>query len=253
LKVALWAAELAKTFWSQVGGDEPFPRHLCGPIRAMPLTVEPITELTVRRVCQWLRANGIFQSSPTHDRPLRGCLTADCGHGIVFLDAADPEDEQRFSLAHELAHFLRDYWRPRQLAIQRLGAQALDVLDGKRPPTSQERLGALLGGVPLGFHMHLMDRDAQRRPVDSASRDAEICADRLACELLAPAEHVAATHATFCSEQSAQSLVERLCSYYGLPKGEANRYACQLLGESTPVEGWLVSLRESLDGELRSK
>jgi hypothetical protein len=162
------------------------------------------------------------------------------------VDAADPEDEQRFSLAHELAHFLRDYWRPRQLARERLGAQALDVLDGKRPPTPAERLGALLGGVPLGFHMHLMDRDAQRRPVDPESNDAERCADRLGCELLAPAEHVAA-HALARSEASSKSLVDLLCSYYGLPKVEAKRYACQLRGEAPPVEGWLVSLRRSLD------
>jgi len=242
VKLALWAAELAKGFWSQVGAEEPFPRQLRGAIRAMPLTVEPIAKLTVTKVCQWLQKNGISQGGAAHDRPLRGCVTADGGHGIIFLDAADPEDEQRFSLAHELAHFLRDYWRPRQLALERLGAQALDVLDGKRSATPSERLGALLGGVKLGFHMHLMDRDAQRRPVDCESSDAERCADRLGCELLAPAEHVAAH-----SGASLKSLVELLCGYYGLPKLEANRYASQLWGEAMPAEGWLVSLRRSLD------
>jgi hypothetical protein len=247
VKVALWAAELAKLFWSQVSAQEPFPRHLRGPIRAMPLTVEPIAQLTVTKAYQWLHRNGISQDFSTYDRPLRGCLTADRGHGVIFLDAAGPEDEQRFTLAHELAHFLRDYWHPRQLAIQRLGTRVLEVLDGKRSPTPEERLGALLGAVPLGFHMHLMDRDGQRRPVDSESDDAETCADRLGCELLAPAEHVAATHAAGGSERSMKSLVERLCSYYGLPKVEATQYARQLLGESTAVEGWLASLRKSLD------
>jgi hypothetical protein len=213
----------------------------------MPLTVEPIAQLTVTKVCQWLQRNGISQSLSTCDRRLRGCLTADGGHGAIFLDAADPEDEQRFSLAHELAHFLRDYWRPRQLAIQRLGAQALDVLDGQRSPIPHERLGALLAGVPLEFHMHLMDRDAERRPVDFESDVAERCADRLGCELLAPAEHVAVVHAAAGSEQSVTLLVERLCGYYRLPKLEATRYAGQLLGESQPVEGWLQSLRKSLD------
>jgi hypothetical protein len=245
VKVALWAAELAKSFWSHVDAEEPFPRRLRGPIRAMPLTVESIAGLTVTKVCQWLQRNGISQDGGPRDRPLRGCVTADGGHGIIFLDQTDPEDEQRFSLAHELAHFLRDYWRPRQLALERLGAQALDVLDGKRLPTPSERLGALLGGVPLGFHMHLMDRNAQRRPVDSESNDAEICADRLGCELLAPAEHVAA-QAMVRSEASSKSLVELLCRYYGLPKVEAGRYARQLMGEAPPVEGWLVSLRKAL-------
>jgi hypothetical protein len=243
VKVALWAAELARVFWSQVGAEESFPRSLRSAIRALPLTVESITQLSVTKAYQWLQRNGVRRDFSTRDRPLRGCLAADRGHGIIFLDAADAEDEQRFSLAHELAHFLRDYWRPRQLAIERLGAQTVEVLDGQRPPTPGERLGALLGEVPLGFHMHLMDR----KPVDSESGNAETCADRLGCELLAPAEHVAGAHAAAGSQQSMKSLVMRLCGYYGLPSAEATRYARQLLGESTPVEGWLVSLRKSLD------
>jgi hypothetical protein len=216
------------------------------PLRALPLTVESIAGLTVTKACQWLERNGIWQDSVPHDRPLRGCVTADGGHGIIFLEEADPEEEQRFTLAHELAHFLRDYWRPRHLARERLGPHALEVVDGKRSPTPSERLGALLGEVKLGFHMHLMDRDARRKPVDPESDEAERCADRLGCELLAPAEHVAA-HAMARSGASSDSLVEVLCGYYGLPKIEANRYAAQLLGEARPVEGWLVSLQKSLD------
>jgi hypothetical protein len=202
--------------------------------------------LTIAKVAQWLCRNGSSQRFTISDRSLRGCLIAKCGHGIIFLDARDPEDEQRFTLAHELAHFLRDYWRPRQLAIERLGAQAREVLDGKRVPTPQERLEALLGGVPLGFHVHLMERDGQRRPVDSKSRDAEWCADRLACELLAPAEYVAAAHGTAGSDLFPDALVKRLCQDYGLPKFEAARYAGQLLGHSAPVENWLASLRKSV-------
>lgn len=248
MNVALWAAELAKSFWSQIGTPEPFPRQLRGSIRALPLTVEAMVQLTTGKVTQWLWRNGISVGHSISDRSLRGCLIAKCGHGIIFLDAMDPEDEQRFTLAHELAHFLRDYWRPRQLAIGRLGMQAPEVLDGKRAPTSQERLEALLGGVRLGFHLHLMERDGQRRPVDSVSRDAEWCADRLACELLAPAEHVAALHRTAGGEDSPKSLAKRLCQDYGLPRLEAARYAGQLLGQSAPVEKWLASLRESLGG-----
>ena len=152
-------------------------------------------------------------------------------------------DEQCFTLAHELAHFLRDYRRPRQLAVQHLGLQALEVLDGQRPATPGERLGALLGKAPLGFHVHLMDRGEQRRPVDWQSVDAEASADCLACELLAPAEHVYANRA---GHETRTSLENRLVQHYGLPAAQARQYARQLLGAQQPVEPWLVALRESL-------
>ena len=146
---------------------------------------------------------------------------------------------------HELAHFLRDYWRPRQLVLERLGARALEVLDGKRPPTPGERVGALFAEVPLGFHMHLMDRDERRRPVNFVSNDIEACADRLACELLAPAEHISAKHAVSGSKKL---LEEQLLRYYKLPRVQAQRYSRQLLGEMPAVEPWLTSVRRALQG-----
>jgi Zn-dependent peptidase ImmA (M78 family) len=38
---------------------------------------------------------------------------ARAGHGFISLDGSDADDERRFSLAHELAHFLLDYQDPR--------------------------------------------------------------------------------------------------------------------------------------------
>jgi hypothetical protein len=237
---------LARDFWALVGEEEPFPRKLRGPIRAVPLTVQELPYLTVASALQWLERNGISPAPGIQDRALRGCLVARHGHAVLFLDALDPEDEQCFTIAHELAHYLRDYRRPRQLAIQRLGTKALEVLDGKRPPTTQERLAALFTGVPLGFHVHLMDRDHQRRPVDSRSADAEARADHLAWELLAPAGHVATHEADHSAKKRKQLLEKRLCRFYGLPAVQARRYACALLGGVARVEPWLAALRNSL-------
>jgi hypothetical protein len=144
---------------------------------------------------------------------------------VALIDGSDGEDEQRFSIAHELAHFLRDYWSLRRRILNRLGGEALQVLDGERPPTSQERLHALLRDVPLGFHLHLMERDGDGNPLTSAIAQAEDNADRLAYELLAPAEHVLEK-----SDSIRKPMLEcKLREFYGFPSVQASRYADLLL------------------------
>jgi hypothetical protein len=105
-----------------------------------------------------------------------------------------------------------------------MGAAALQVLDGERPPTAQERFHALLRDVPLGFHLHLMERDSDGNPLTSSIARAEGDADRLAYELLAPAEHVLAD-----APGSKQALVRRLREFYGLPGTQALLYAGVLM------------------------
>jgi hypothetical protein len=147
------------------------------------------------------------------------------GHGFALVDGSDADPEQRFSIAHELAHFLRDYWCLRRQVLKRLGTAALEVLDGDRPPTSQERLYALLRSVPLGFHLHLMERDSEGNPATSSIANAEHDADLLAYELLAPAAHVLSDELP----AGKQALVRRLREFYGLPGIQAARYAGVLL------------------------
>jgi hypothetical protein len=146
------------------------------------------------------------------------------GHGVAIIDGSDSDPEQRFSIAHELAHFLLDYWSLRKNLLKRLGAEALQVLDGERPPTAQERLHALLRNVPLGFHLHLMERNNEGRPLTSSVADAERDADRLAFELLAPAEHVLGQ-----TYPSSQALIRRLCGFYQLPAAQSAQYAGVLM------------------------
>jgi hypothetical protein len=226
MSVPLWADELARAFWTKARVDEPFPRNLRRPIaRAVPLSVVLLPKLSVRAALDWLQHCGLVCEISGDDRPLRACLVARRGHGVALIDGSDGDAEQRFSIAHELAHFLRDYWNLRRQILNRLGPAALEVLDGERPPTAQERLHALLRNVPLGFHLHLMERDGEGNPLTSSVAQAENDADRLAYELLAPAEHVLADD----QPASMEALVCRLREFYGLPVVQASRYAAILL------------------------
>src|SRR5271165_602761 len=73
--------------------------------------------------------------------------------------------------------FLRHYWQPRREACLRLGEQITEVFDGRRAPTPEERLHALIARVPIGFHWHLMQRDATgdyaREAIATAEREAD--------------------------------------------------------------------------------
>ena len=229
MSTPLWVQELARTFWEQAGVAEPFPRELRRPIiRTLPVTVVLLPELHLDRVRVWLRENGIVCPSHEADRLLRACLAARSGHGVIFLDSNDANDEQRFSLAHELAHFLRHYEQPRRRAVAQFGEHILDVLDGKRPPTPEERLHSLLRNVRVSMHLHLLARDEGRRIASPIVAAAEAEADWLACELLAPSE-VVLPQTRRPTARDARVEAERLLHVsYGLPRPGALWYAEQL-------------------------
>jgi hypothetical protein len=222
VNVPLWAAELAAQFWAEVGEIEPFPRRLQRSIlRALDLSIVLLPQLRLFEALKWLRRRQISFSLSEADRPLRACLVCRRGAGFIFLDGADDEAEQRFSLAHELAHFLRHYWEPRRRATARLGGQILEVFDGERRPAPAERLRSLLVGVPLGFHAHLMGRGARAAEALAAAEEE---ADRLAYELLAPAEVVLARLQGAADEQRNRAAA-LLHDAFGLPTAPANHYA----------------------------
>lgn len=219
-----WAIELSEHFWAGAGELEAFPRSLRRSIAmALPVALVLMPRLRLAAVQEWLRSRGMVCEIAAGERPLRACLIARYGHGIIFLDGMDAEDEQRFSLAHELAHFLLHYQRPRQRVAESLGERALEVLDGERQPTKDERIQALLIGVKIGFFVHLMNRTANESK-DSIGV-AERNADLLALELLAPSETVL-EQLPMQAHGSAKLLAEQLLiRTYGLPPSVAARYA----------------------------
>jgi hypothetical protein len=230
MSVPLWVAELVQTFWNDVGSVEAFPRELRRPIaRALPVSVVLLPGLRLDGVRAWLRDKGVLCPCAEADRPLRACLAAFRGHGLIFLDGTDQPDEQRFSLAHELAHFLWHYRRPRQLACRRLGEQVAEVMDGRRPPTVQERFHALLKNAPLGIQLHLMRRGPRREVLDPAVARAEDEADQVALELLAPAADVLRRVGAAKGSAARLRVKELLFTVFGLPPAQAADYAWLLV------------------------
>ncbi|HET8628273.1 MAG TPA: ImmA/IrrE family metallo-endopeptidase [Thermomicrobiales bacterium] len=229
MTLPLWVADAADAFWRAAGEVEPFPRDLRRAIAfALPLGVVSLPRLRLRGVDDWLRGEGIDCRLAPADRALRACLVARRGQGLIFLDGTDPPDEQRFSLAHELAHFVRDYWLPRRQAGDRLGPAVLEVLDGARPPRPEERVQAVLARVELGYHVHLLDRAPDGAP-GPAVASAERAADLLACALLAPAADALRDLPALPAPARREAVARRLAAEFGLPAAPAARYAATLV------------------------
>lgn len=210
-----------------------FPRDLLKDVSwGLSLAVTPLSVLSTQRVRDWLAQRGIHHPVSEQDRALHGCLVARWGHGFVFLDADDDENERRFTLAHEVSHFILDHLLPRLRALKVLGKRILPVLNGERAPSDGEALSAVLERVRLDVEVHLMSRDSHGAVCTWEVEESEQRADRLAFELLAPADIALAAlrdggaHDGRLPEGKA---VLAMATRFGLPTAAAGEYARVLL------------------------
>lgn len=234
----VWVSDLAARFWSLAGPPPEPPRDLSQSITdTLPLGIIRRDGLTLTRVTEFLHRQGLPVLEFAQDRPLQAALFAWQGQGYIFVDSTDCEDERRISLAHELAHYLRDYDEPRQRAVRSLGPTAREILDGIRPPTFEERMAALFRRVLLEPHLHLMNRNATGRPSSEVEQAAEDGADRLGFELLAPANG-------FVDETSPFRLIQRLVAEFRFPVPSARRYAQLLMPVEEPSRSLVSRIRK---------
>jgi len=241
LSVPLWVIEAAEHFWKLAGAEEPFPRELrCAVGFAVPVSVWYLPRLRTAEIDDWARRYGLPCRLSLRDRPLRACTVAHDDRAVVLIDSTDDPDEQRFSLAHELGHFLRDYDEPRERARQVLGRQAVEVLDGRRLATFDERVGGVLRGVELEAYVHLMERTPDGHAASAAISTAEHQADLLAYELLAPHTAVQKLLSQFPAGEWRFHGARLLQEAFGFPPAPAARYAA-LLAPAPPAPGGLVT------------
>jgi hypothetical protein len=216
-----WLGRAVDRFWGEEMAPHAFPRDLHLPILLnLPVAIVEIDALTVDSLGQWLQTHQLPALAAVADRPLRGCVAAYAGVGVLFVDRADEPNQRRLTLAHEVGHFVVDYLMPRE-DVARRRPDLLTVLDGDRAPTDPERFDALIADVPLGFHTHLLERDTHGGHLASATAEVEDRAERLALELLAPLRSVLHETTARTAPDSETDLRER----FGLPVGAATRYA----------------------------
>lgn len=234
-------AAIATEFWRLAGAGASHPRDLeAAVLWTLPLAVVKLPRLGTDAVSEWLAQGGFEMLVPTGHRSLRACIVAARGRGFVFIDGADSESEQRYSLAHETAHFLLDYFLPRRAALQAFGESILQVLDGDRQPNDEERFSAVLRGVRLGVYSRLWQRGAGGLSEDLETVAREDAADALALELLAPRSD--ALRAAKAAGWNPGAVAQLLQSRFALPHLCAVAYARQtcVVGKPAPsFREWL--------------
>lgn len=239
--------QVADTFWqSAIHIEGRFPRDVESAIAwAVPLFVVRLPHISVRNVQDYLRRRQLPVDIGTEDRLLHGCVVAVHGKGLIVVDGSDGANEVRFTLAHEVAHFLLDYLIPRQRAVARLGTNIEEVLDGHRPATRAERIDGILAHAPIELYAHFMHRNDGDIATNKIL-NAESHADLLAFELLAPEAEVWRALPTAFAKRTYQertATVRRLLARrFGLPSGAAQQYAtilCRSRFGGPSVREWL--------------
>lgn len=237
-------AQTAECFWSHAGSVTAPPRDPAAIVsRILPLSLVSLPNLGVSTIECWFSSHQVPYRFLCHDRALSGCLVAARGHGFLFTNTDAPPQERRFTVAHEIAHFLLDYDAPRRRALELFSETIRPVLDGERAPTAEERIHSVLSSIPLGIFVNLMPRGTQGSIDQGVILRAENRADRLALELLAPANEVLARlPATDLQPfEHVRHISDLLINAYGLPRTVARTYAAALLPKRahTSTAQWL--------------
>jgi IrrE N-terminal-like domain len=222
MSVVFNARAVAAEIISSSGRSSPtFPRDIEFSVLSMPVHVELIMQLTPNKIAEWLQRH-LKWPLPTiaDNRRLRGCLVAHRGHAFIFLEASESVEERRFTLSHELAHFIGHYLAAREFAIARLGSSIASVLDGDRDPTSAERLSGVLARCPLGIFRDVLDRDGSE-PLTANAERMESEADTAAFLALAPPGDVKTRCEAANRRSDRDGLLQTLQTDFGLARADA--------------------------------
>lgn len=228
-------------FWSRCDEPEPFPRTLERAILlAFPVTIIKLPRLQLSQIETWFAQRNTKYQFGCASRAVRGCLIAYGGKGFIFVDSTDSPDEQRFTISHEISHFLIEYWIPRQKAILKFGQNITEVLDGFCKPSIEQRVHAFLGGIHLGIYSELMSRTDSAESAQTGIWDAESRADRIAMALLAPPQSVIEKTDVSAAKyaERLQNITQVLTDEFGLPASVAGLYGSELLTSIGKERSW---------------
>lgn len=231
-------SKIAEEFWKAAGGRASAPYDIYGAVNlALPVDIVSLSNLSVKNIEKWLAQRKIVINIGLEDRFLHGFILVSRGNGFIFVNGTDPEEERRYTVAHEISHFLLDYRLPRENAVKKLGPGILDVIDGRRDATILERIDGALYAVLAKPYTHLLEKLGDGSYENWDVQQAENDADDLAIELLAPRSEVTKSFYPIKTRLSFNSVKDQ-CYHefrdkYLIPKYIAEIYSTRIAYEVT--------------------
>ena len=238
-----WTQYWSDWFWKRAGGRSGYPADIAYAVMcALDVYVDEVANLTPASAAARIGRGGLWQSDGVYERGLRGCVIVGQAGAAILVEKSDDEAEKRFTIAHEVAHYILEVKRHHERASDRLGPEFADALYGLREATPTERIDAWLSNARSEAFAHFMDRAPGGGYGCSRTLEAECAADDLAVEILAPRSELAAAISSMGFSGSlkvARRIAERR---YGLPEGIAERYAGRVVwqakGGPSSAERW---------------
>lgn len=234
----------ARRFWRLAEGPAGFPVDISYAVMcALEVYVEEVANLTTGEAVARSGGRGVGAHEKIAERAIHGCLLVGRCGAAILVEQNDAEDEKRFTVAHEAAHFILEVKRHQERAALRMGRDFVDVLHGLREATPDERIDAWLRDARADTLVHFMDRAPTGEYGCLRTLNAECLADDLAVEILAPRSELIRSLSALGSIgfyealRAARHIAERR---FGLPPAIAERYAqrtvWQLRGGASTAE-----------------
>lgn len=203
------------------------------------LVIQTFSDLNIETILSTMRTLDlpVNRSLVGHYSSLAGFMYACNGTGMIFIEENDSEERRRFTLAHELGHFINDYYRPIYLKYENSNtiplfqkdeaAQTHQVVSArctKKDVFGEEEL-EIAGGQARGIHRSAELHREQREKFK------EIKANLFAAELLMPMEDCKRIEHE-CDGATKDELVAELVKRFGVSRSAALiRVEELLLGE----------------------
>ena len=222
-------------FWKRAGGRFDHPADIAYAVMcALDVYVDKVPCLTLVSAAAHTGREGLWLPDGADERSLHGCVIVGRSGGAILVEESDDEAERRFTIAHEVSHYILEVKQRHERATGRMGREFVDTLHGLREATQTERIDAWLTNTRLEAFAHFMDRAPGGGYGCSRTLEAECRADDLALEILAPRSELTAAISSMGFSESlkvARRIAERR---FGLPESVAewyaNRVVWQLMG-----------------------
>ena len=224
---------LSDWFWTRAGGWFDHPADIAyAATCALDVYVDEVAGLTPVSAAAHIGRGRLWIPDGVDERSLHGCVIASRSGGTILVEKNDDEAEKRFTIAHEVSHYILEVKQPHERATDRMGREFADALYRLREPTPTECIDAWLNNTRSEAFAHFMDRAPGGRYGCSLTLEAECRADDLALEILAPRSVLTAAVSSMGFSESlkvARRIAERR---FGLPESVAERYASWVVWQS---------------------